>query len=151
VLASPVRGVVGAVAAALLLASGGAASSEPAGTVPADAVAVELRADPDAPDSGGNSAIPGMWLLAVPVAAAGQWTDRQDVAALRKAGAELVRTDARGRAILPRTRGMTHLCALGSSDAPGPVAVTARCLDLTLVAGRTEQLTFGEAGLRVRS
>ncbi len=140
-----------AVLASLLLAACGSSDSEPSGGArgaPGDgAVAIEVRAAADTPQSGGGSAIPGLWLLAVQqrtLAAAGA---RTPVEALRGQGAEVVRTDRRGRATLRCASGRVAICDLGSSDAPSPVAVAAGCLRIMVKGGQTLRLTSGEAGL----
>jgi hypothetical protein len=102
-----------AVATSLLLAACGAAESEPApgaaGHPAGDAVAIEVRAAADAPQSGGGSAVPGLWLLAVAQQSVPAGDPRPSVAKLRAQGAEVVRTDRRGRATLRRTSGPVAL------------------------------------------
>ena len=138
------------VAMLLLAACGGSDSEGGAGgsKPPApDAVAIEVRAAADAPQSGDNAAIPGLWLVAIPqrlLAAAGV---RPAVDELRGKGAELVRTDGRGRATLSRATGPVVLCDLGSSDAASPVAAVGGCPRITVSGGQTVRLTLGEAGL----
>ena len=137
---------IGVVAAAVLV-TGCGSDSEPAARAPADGVAIEVRADPDAPESGDDASIPGLWIIALPREARPSHDQRADVAALRAAGAEVVRTDARGRATLRRLKGTLLLSDLGSSDAPSPVAALRTALELPVNTGQTYRLTFGEAGL----
>jgi hypothetical protein len=135
------------VAALLLAACGSSDPQPPGGASGSGAASIEIRAAADAPESGGGSAIPGLWLVAVPqrlVAGAGT---RTSVAALRGGGAEVVRTDKRGRAKLSRAIGPIVLCDLGSSDAPSPVAAVGGCPSITVNRGQALRLTFGEAGL----
>lgn len=141
------------VATALLLSACGDSGSEPGGPAARspgrDEVAIEVTAAADAPESGGGSAIPGLWLVAVPERLAAGAGARANVDELRDQGAELVRTDGRGRATLSRTSGPVVVCDLGSSDAASPVAALAGCPPITVTVGRTLRLTFGEAGLRL--
>ncbi len=139
-----------AVAMLLLAACGGsdsegaAGGSKPPGP---DAVAIEVRAAADAPESGDNAAIPGLWLVAIPQRLLSAAGPRPSVGELRGKGAEVVRTDGRGRATLSRASGPVVLCDLGSSDAASPVAAVGGCPRITVSSGQTVRLTLGEAGL----
>ena len=141
------------VAAMLLFAAcGGGSDTEPGagtGATPAaSTVAIEVRADADAPKSGAGATIGGLWLIAVPQPVATAAAGRPTVAALRDRGSEVVRTDSRGHATLRRS-GPLVICDLGSSDVPSPVAALATCLRITVKRGGTLRLTLGEAGLRL--